>query len=316
MEQDPDLDAVRQTEGYQKLLSRRAEVERRRGELIEAKLKAESGKDYLCEIDHDRKLVFATNIDQRTLDEVKANLTAEATALWADIFDYKPAQYLTIIIPSEKDAAKMSPMVGGYFAPESDRLVARQIGVTLRHEFTHAMHWGDQLARGQEHVIWVLEGMAGLVESATFKGGHIHPEPSTRLNILQALIRRKQEMPWKTLFATTPPQFMHSAQITYPETRYIMMYLFQKGKLHLWYETYCRNYDDDPTGVKATEKVFGKKLADIEADWKKWVMSLTPPPTHEQGLDGRPGHQRPDGLKIARIMDGGGARTPACRKAT
>ncbi len=308
MEHDPDLEAIRDTQGFKDLLARRDDIQRARGVKIEAELKAQYGKNYICAIDHEHKLVFATNIDQRTLDEVKAQLTAEAKALWDDLFDHKPEQYLTVIIPSEEDVKNLPASVGGFFSPEANRLVARQIGVTLRHEFTHAMHWGDQQARGQNHVIWVMEGLAGLDENASFTGGHIHPEPSTRLNVLQHVMQGKRELSWKSLFESDQPKFMRNAMVTYPESRYIMMYFYQKGKLREWYLTYCKMFDKDPSGVAATEKVFGKKLGEVETDWKKWVMSLTPPPERpNKAYLGVSLKSAPDGVEIIAVVEGSGA---------
>jgi tetratricopeptide (TPR) repeat protein len=308
MERDSDLEALHNTEGFKSLLARREEIQRKRGQKIENELKSQYGKKYLCEIDHEHKLVFATSVDQRTLEEVKAQLTAEAKALWTDLFDYKPEQYLTVVIPSEEDAKAFAPSVGGFFQPETDRLIARQIGVTLRHEFTHAMHWGDQQARGQQHAIWVLEGLAGLIESASFTGGHIHPEPNSRLNMLQAVMQAKREMSWKTLFESDQSKFMRSAMVTYPESRYVMMYFYQKGKLRQWYTAYCQMANKDPSGIQATEKVFGKKLGEIEADWKKWVMAQTPPPTRpKEAYLGVSLKMAADGLEIRETVLGSGA---------
>lgn len=308
MEQDPDLEPLRGDEGYKKLLARREQIQRARGQKIEAELKAQYGKKYLCEIDHGHKLVFATNVDKRTLEEVKAQLTAQAKALWADLFHYRPEAYLTVVIPSEEDARSMSPMVGGFYQPDTHRLIARQIGLTLRHEFTHAMHYGDQIARGQQHSIWVLEGLAGLIESATFAGGHIHPEPNMRLNMMQAMFQAKRELPWKTMFEFDQARFMREAGRTYPQSRYVMMYFFQKGKLRAWYDEYCRNVEKDPSGIAATEKVFGKKLAEIEADWKKWVMAQTPVPMcPKEAYLGVSLKNAPDGLEILKTVRGSGA---------
>ena len=61
------------------------------------------GSDYLIEIDDENRLIFAANLDRQTLDEVKQKLTAQAKALWTDLFDNHFEQYETIL-SSEKDA--------------------------------------------------------------------------------------------------------------------------------------------------------------------------------------------------------------------
>jgi hypothetical protein len=157
-------------------------------------------------------------------------------------------------------------------------------------------------------VIWVMEDLAGLDENAAFSGGHIHPEPSTRLNVLQAVLQSKREMSWKSLFEASQMQFMSKAMVTYPESRYVMMYFYQKGKLREWYLTYCKMFEKDPSGIAATEKVFGKKLGEIEADWKEWVKSLTPLPEHpNKAYLGVSLKGDADGLEIRDIVRGSGA---------
>ena len=37
-------------------------------------------------------------------------------------------------------------------------------------------------------------------------------------------------------------------------------------------------FDSDKTGITQLEKVTGKKLADLQADWKRWVAKLKYPP--------------------------------------
>ena len=83
-----------------------------------------------------------------------------------------------------------------------------------------------------------------------------------------------------------------------------------KGLLKKWYDAYLAGYDDDRSGAKAMEKVLGKKLGDIEADWKKWVAALKPPvlrlpPKHAYlGIQLRAGV---DGVRVMRVVPGSGA---------
>jgi predicted metalloprotease with PDZ domain len=87
-----------------------------------------------------------------------------------------------------------------------------------------------------------------------------------------------------------------------------MMYFYQKGKLREWYLTYCKMFEKDPSGVGATEKVFGKKLGEIEADWKEWVMSLAPLPEHpNKAYLGVALKSAIDGVEIRDVVQGSGA---------
>jgi len=51
---------------------RRDKIQRDRAGKILASLKERFGEKFICEIDHDSKLVFATDIDTRTLEELRS----------------------------------------------------------------------------------------------------------------------------------------------------------------------------------------------------------------------------------------------------
>jgi S1-C subfamily serine protease len=88
------------------------------------------------------------------------------------------------------------------------------------------------------------------------------------------------------------------------------MYLYQKGLLKKWYEAYKAGYEDDPTGAKAIEKVIGKPLAKIEADWLKWAAKIESVPVRlaaDQAYIGVQLAKQVDGLKILRIVPGSAA---------
>jgi len=54
--------------------------------------------------------------------------------------------------------------IGGAYEHDDRRLVAQDLGPTLRHEFFHVLHWRDMDRRGQVHPVWIQEGLASLVE--------------------------------------------------------------------------------------------------------------------------------------------------------
>ena len=307
-ERDSDLDAIRQSPGYKRLIARKGEIQRQRAAKIRDQLREQFGEGYLYEIDHDRKLVFATNVDRHTLEEMNRRLTAYASAQWKHLFAHGFERYLTIVIP--KSADWQWGGIGGFYARGPHMLYARTVGLTLIHEFTHALHAADQEAVGQQHPIWITEGLATLFESSKLVAGRSVPQPNRRLIMLQAILRRKRTIPFGEFVRLSHPKFMSKATTAYAQGRYVMMYLHEKGLLKKWYDTYQAGYDDDRTGAKALEKVLGKKLARIEADWKTWAAALDPPvlrlpPKHAYlGIQLRAGI---DGVQVIRVVPGSGA---------
>jgi len=308
LQRDPDLEAIRGEPGYKRLIARKEEIQRQRAARIREHLREQFGEGYLYEIDHDRKLVFATNVDRRTLRDMKRRLTAYASAQWKHLFGHRFERYLTIVIPRSGDWQWAGR--GGFYSRGPHVLYARTVGLTLVHEFTHALHAADQEAFGQLHPIWITEGLATLFESSKVVGGRAAPQPNRRLIMLQGILRRKRTIPFDEFVGYSHRKFMTRATTAYAQCRYMMMYLHDRGLLKEWYDAYVDGYDGDRSGAAALEKVLGKKLGEIEADWKKWVGKLKAPvlrlpPRHAYlGIQLRAGV---DGVRIVRVVPGSGA---------
>ncbi len=317
MDRDPDLESLRASSAYRELAARNAEIQLERAERIRQALRERFGGDYICEVDEASKLIFATNVDRQTLEELKVHLTAYAEAMWNDLFNHRFEQYVTVVIPAAGDRLLRRMSGGGYYNHASRMLLARQIGMVLTHEFTHALHAADQDGWGQEHPIWIQEGMATLFESSRLAGGRVLPEPNHRLNLLQGFIARKQTIPWKELFGYSQADFMKRAILSYPQARYIMMYLHSQGRLAQWYDAYVAGFAEDATGAKAMEKVFGKPLEEIEADWLAWAGRLESPPVRlkpDQAHIGILVAAQTDGLLIQQVVPGSGAEEAGLRQ--
>ena len=306
MENDPDLAGIRGHERFRRLLERKDGLLRSKAEQILVSLREELGDDYLFDIDHEQRLVFATNTDRRMLDELKQYLGTYAEVQRKALFTHKFEQYVTVILPREW---KMRG-VGGLYNPRSRTLTARSLGMVMTHEFTHALHFGDQEGRSQQHPIWITEGLATLFETSKMDGGTVTPQPNYRLLMLQQRARRGSIIPFKQLFGLSHQQFMRQASQAYAQSRYILMYLAEQGKLRAFYDTYTDGYEDDATGTAALEKVLGKGLEDIEADWSKWVLTQEAPPLRirpNQAYLGVRMAPVKDGLEVVDIVPGSGA---------
>ena len=308
LEHDEDFASLRDTPEYARLMARREQVQLDRAHRILDELKQHYGQDFICEIVPKDRLVLATNVDRTTLDDLKARLTEQAEALWNDLFGHKFEQFVTVIIP-RTDSADMNG-VGGYYANELRLLTAKTVGMTVHHEFTHALHAADQEYLDQAHPIWVLEGLATLFESAEIREGHIIPLPNHRLNYLKTAASQHKTIPWKDMMRYDQANFMRRAAVAYGQARYMMMFLYDKGLLKKWYQVYTETFKADPSGVQAMEEVFDKKLGDIEAQWIDWLGSLATPPVvigPNHAYIGVRVEPETDGLMIAQLIQNSGA---------
>ena len=247
---------------------------------------------------------------------MKQRLSEYASAQWQDLFTHRFERYLTIVIPTDEDWFRRVPgggsmgRVGGFYMRSAHTLFARTVGLTLIHEFTHALHAGDQDAADQHHPIWLTEGLATLFESSQMDDGHAVPQANARLIALQSIVRRKRTIPFDEFVRYSHSKFMQNAMVGYSQGRYMMMYLYEQGVLRQWYDIYVAGFEGDPTGAKAMEDVLGKELAEIEADWKQWVMTLSPPvlrlpPKH--AYIGIRLEAEIDGVRVVQVVPGSGA---------
>ena len=165
---DPDLAPARGLPRFKALLDQKDQWQRRAAERVVAALTARFGEGYAYDIDAEHKLIFATNVDENTLAELKASLAAQARGQLRDLFRSKPEVYVTVVVPTASDYRKIMRFrnVAGVYFDATKTLVAQRPGDVMRHEFTHALHAADRAPLGQDHAAWVVEGLGVLYESA------------------------------------------------------------------------------------------------------------------------------------------------------
>jgi tetratricopeptide (TPR) repeat protein len=284
MERDTDLDSIRQEQQYKEIMSAKDELMKTGARKHLEGLKKQFGEGYIFDVDEARRLAFAVFGSRETLNSMKADLDSYADAQWDNLFANRPSYYITIVCPSVADFRKMvpNPSVGGFYNDAEKMLVCGGIGGktggVLRHEFTHALHEADMTARGQSHPIWVVEGLATCFESSELKEGKVYPVRNQRVAVLKNYLSRDRVIPLASIMKYSHQRFMSNAGLCYAEARYIMYYFSECGKLRDWYEAFCASFEREHYGILATEKVFGKKIAEVEKDWKEWVSKQSSPP--------------------------------------
>lgn len=295
MEEDPDLEPIRASQTYAAIMEARERVERggernsspnsnpsprsksARGSTLDplAVWRAAHGDDYRYEIDAERGLAYATFLEEASHTRMKAMLDALGAHLLKDYFGKSPADPVLVAIVRPADARKYLERdeIKGMYLHESRRLVARDTGQSLQHEFVHLLHFAHMERSGQRHPIWVQEGLASLYENYTIgANGTIEFHPNIRFNIARKQVLSKTSTSWKELFALRPQAFMADAERLYPQVRAIFEFLAREGKLIDFYKALCATSRDDPDGSSAMERTFGVPLTKIEERWKKWMI--------------------------------------------
>jgi len=270
LEKMPSFAPLRELPRFKALRARRDKVQKEKALLKLADLKTRYGDDYIVEIDHKHKLIFATNVDRATLDELKTDLPARAEALWKHLLTYEFEEYITIIIPAAGSVE--SSNISGLYRHSGRLVVAKGIGWPVRHEFAHALHMGDCEARTQpNHPLWIKEGLATLYERSDLRDGKLVPLPSNRINQLKTRLETKNVYKLSVLVRLNQKQAMKYPGAFYSMVRNLMRYLHEHNKLKPFYTTYVKFHQQDPSGRKALEAVVGKDIMEFEKDWHAWV---------------------------------------------
>jgi hypothetical protein len=205
---------------------------------------------------------------KETLDQLGAHLLAS-------YFGKAPEDPVLVAIVRPEDARRYLDReeVKGMYLHDARRLVARDTGQSLQHEFVHLLHFAHMERTGQRHPIWIQEGLASLYENYSVRAdGAFEFHPNIRFNIARRQVVSKTVTPWKELFALEPKAFMADAERAYPQVRAIFEFLAREGKLEEFYKALCATSRDDPDGGAALERVFGMPLARVEERWKKWMI--------------------------------------------
>ncbi len=314
---DPDLGPLRDLPRFKQFMAHKESYQRKAADHAIAMLKSRFGDSYLYEVDESDKLVFATNIDRATLDDLKHNLEAQAHSQWAQIFDHRPDEFVTIVVPSLGDYRKLvrMPGVGGFYNNEAKMLIAEHLGQVMTHEFTHALHAADRAPLGQDHPIWLAEGLASLYEAATFEGkdhDELTPHDNFRLMFLQNAARGQRLLPLEHLLRMKQPEFISRANLAYGQSSSVLLYLYEHKLLKQFYDAYKTGFDNDSTGKQAIERVTGQTLGEFEKTWMAWMVHRVPPSANtgpDAAVMGARLGDANDGLKLESIIAGGPAET-------
>jgi len=292
MEADDDLAPIRGSDTYKAILEARREVERESGKRAGprrpeqrpggpavrdpvAAWRERHPSGYRYDMSEDETVAFATFLDEASHARMKASLAALGKHLLRAYFTKPPSEPVLVAIVRPEDAKEYleRPEIRGMYLHKARRLVARDAGQSLQHEYVHLLHFAHMERTGQRHPIWVQEGLASLYEDYTLHpDGRIEFHPNIRFNFARKQVVTKTAMPWSALFRLSADEFMQEAERLYPMVRAMFEYFARERKLESFYRELCRTVEDDPDASTAIERAFGEPLRTVEERWRKWML--------------------------------------------
>lgn len=237
--------------------------------------KSRHGDSYRYERDHERGLSYATYLEASSHERMKELLSDLEAHLRSAYFGKSPEEPVLVAIVRPEHAREYLEReeVKGMYLHRARRLVARDVGQSLTHEFVHLMHFAHMERTGQRHPIWVQEGLASLYEAYELRpNGKVIFQPNIRFNIARKQVLAKSAKPWKELVSMPAESFMKEAEFLYPQVRSMFEFFAREGKLEALYKAFGTTSSADPDCSSAIERTFGEPLAKVEDRWKRWMI--------------------------------------------
>ena len=228
---------------------------------------------YRYEVDTSRRLIIVSSLDEAAHADMRGMLERQTDHLEQTLFS-GPRAHVLVIIPNREDAADLlrRKHVWGLYNHRRRELVTRGHPRAVRHELAHAIHHGHMDAVGQDHPLWIQEGLASLYENYEFlDDGTVRFLRNDRSEQVQTLAANEWLMTWSELVGLQPTAMRKEAYRAYPQLRSVMRFIADEGHLESWYRSYVEGFDADPTGVKAIELAFGQPIELVEAAWRRWL---------------------------------------------
>lgn len=307
LQRDPDLAMMRETLFFRELMEGW-------GTIIESR--------HLADLARMNTLVRARKMEHRTLEEFRLEIVSahdpvstdqavtelELITSWAEreVFGGlgrslgmgggEDSAWVMVGLPEKRGFGKWAvetfgpsvrngiSSVGGAYEHQQRRLVAQDLGATLRHEYVHVLHWRDMSRMGQVHAPWVQEGLASVVEDFDMVDGRLVPMASWRTNMVKRMHEIRVLPSIEELAGMDLSTFAGKKPLArYAQARTVLMWLLERGELGEFYLTYTDSYDEDPTGLHAIHVVTGLDGDELDRMYRGWIAGLDRVP--ETGSD-------------------------------
>lgn len=227
--------------------------------------------------------VIASNLNETETEKIlNSTIDKAVECFYNDYFSTRPDEATTIFLFKDDktyrywaktlyDDDDLSKY--GYYKPsEKTMLMNINTGTgTLVHEMTHALARYDF----PDIPSWFNEGLGSLYERCSLNNKTILGYVNWRLPALQDALADKSYTSIEKLMKTNWEEFYgDGSDVNYSQARYLCMYLQEQGLLKKYYKHFRDTYKDDNTGITQMEKITGRSISELDADYVAWVKTL------------------------------------------
>ncbi|MCC7158631.1 MAG: hypothetical protein IT281_03745 [Ignavibacteria bacterium] len=210
---------------------------------------------------------------RNTISSMESNFVSKTPVDVTPIFLFSDFEkYKTFVLSNFNiEESDISPY--GFFKISKNTIAIRYVNWkgSISHEVTHKFTKRDF----PDMPSWFDEGFASLNEKSTFRNGVLIGDFSFRIIPLRRALKENTYTGLETLMQTDDNElYGKRSSFYYAQSRYLLMYLQQKGLLVDFYKHFRDTYTGDKTGISQLEKVTGKPISQIDEEVLKFVKSF------------------------------------------
>lgn len=275
MRRDRDLRPLRDHRLYQTILKAREAADPLLGERqVQQWRESHSSVTYRYASDPKRRINIVAAMDEPALEELRGLIEAQFDHMQQTLFPDALPIYALVAVPSADDADSLLPHdhAAGHYHHGLRMLIARDADRALRHELIHLLHHRHMDALGQQHPIWIQEGLATLYEGRQVMPDGQEVFAATDRDAAATYLAARDELrPWREILEMSDDRFNADAAQLYPQVGSMFRFIAEHVGVVNWYAGYVRNHEADASGATALEESFGQQLDEIEAEWRRWL---------------------------------------------
>jgi hypothetical protein len=241
------------------------------------------GSTYRVEL-IDELWVVGSNVDDQHRSRAIETLRDYSKGLTGVYFDRFPNRPVRVYLFRDKEtyqqycnrAYENPPKTPfGFYMPGERKIVVNlSTGHgTLAHELVHPLMEAD-FPRAPA---WFNEGFASLFEASRYVPGQkVEGMVNWRLRSLKRAFLKPSPPTLAQMLALHRDDFYGAnSGVNYAIARYLCMYLQEKNLLVRFYREFRDRLREDSSGALILQEVTGRTLAQLEADYRAWVATLS-----------------------------------------